>query len=170
MADPEFLEIQRIHMGVTAVIRKHKLNTQVLDEINAVFGRANPTMRVTTETAVKPIASRVKNVYTTNVPYRQGYSYITVVGADGVDDGQKFWLVLVPSVDAARCRTRIREVVRQHGIRGLLSNPCGGELLQFPTLGAEMPTATAAKHPGIYLYKRFGNNGQPTVCVFHPKR
>lgn len=175
MADPEFLEINRIHAGVTAVIRKHKLNQAVLDEINAVFGCDNPTMRVTTQTANPPKVKRTGALYTldsTEIKYRPGFAYIAVVGTDGVDRGQPLWVVVCPQVLADKARLEIRQLTRVHGFRSL-NQHYKGEIFLFPRKGVRVERTVALKHPGLYLQSRWACATIKDVhdlVVVHPKK
>lgn len=174
MADPEFLEIQRIHAGVTAVVRRHKLNQSVLDEINAVFGRENPTMRATTQTANPPKAKRTGALYSldsTEIKYRQGFAYISVIGTDGVDRGQPLWVVVCPHVMAENVRSEIRQLTRTHGFRSL-NQHYKGEIYLFPKKGARVERTVAMKQPGLYLQSRWACSTIKDIhdlVVVHPK-
>lgn len=173
MADPDFIDNARTQIKVLAVLRKHKLSEKIISEVSEQFRGHRPTMRAKTQTAAPPKVRRTGAMYSlegSDIRYRQGYSYIAVLGDDGVDKNQPLWVVVCPTVDAERVRLEIRELARQHGFRSI-SQHTKHEIHLFPRKGCGILRAVAVKHPGLYLQSRWTTsvNEILDLVVVHPK-
>lgn len=158
MADQDFLDMATTHAKVMSTLRRNKVSERIIEEVSAQFTTERPTMRAKTHTSVTPKIRRVGALHSlesSQIPYWQGYSYITVIGNDGVDIGQRMWVVMCPQVDGDKIRAEIREKVRDHGIRTLPQHLSINSIYPFPKVGAQITRSTAMKHPGLYLEARY---------------
>lgn len=155
MADPQFLEIQRIHTEVLSVLRKNNAPEKTIAAVSAKFGTHRPTLRARTNTALRPMVRSIRSLYTTKLPYRPGCAYISVFGDDGVDDGLPMWVVITPTPTAAKVRTEIRKLVKEFGLRALKKHLNDVEVHLYPKPVAQIAREAALKQPGLYLQDKW---------------